>query len=1554
MKQLLLGLLSCFGALGVTAQTIMSNPDAERFDLLSQDVRANIMGRYTADSPAQARAKKMYNRWESFWSTRFCSDMPAGVSSLAPISEALDYALRIPISSGCLGSSSYSGNWSCIGPYYNTYNCTGSNCQTSGRMMNVWVHPTNKNYILAGSSGGGLWKTTDAGLNWSNITDNAPQVIPGTIGVFHLAVNPLNTNIIYLATNGAGTREKEGFYGLGLVYSTNGGATWNADHDFRTITGDNVYEGVGAEISKLAYHPGTQRLYAIYRAKVYVKTSQTAAWQNITPAFMTSNMATYGYKLSDFEFTNSATNQVVFSTDGQATKHHLYIYNETSGTWTSKEVVFSPGNVRWGMMDIAISGTDEVYINYWGTSDYDHKLYKTGLAQSSPLTLLNNSLHAIARVLVVSPVNPNIIYLTNCQGWSDFIERSTNGGASFQTLGNTHADGRSIFLDAATTSANGINDVIYCATDGGIAMKPAGSNTFRSLMGNGICVAQFTGMSSSPSRNMLAAGAIDNGTQAYIKENAVPWSIPQWADGLIPAFARNGVLQAYFMDQGGVTNRFDFSSGTPVSGPWIGNPPDNMGAGVKWWKPMKFDHNNVARLGFHSVWQRPLSGSSWQPAFGSLPAPQDPKGNVNILDTPHAINEKPVDFIFPEYDGNLVYVAYGDPNWDDDGRTNKLRGKLFYSYDYLTSGGYPTWKNVTPPYIIHNPINDIEVDPFQPNRIFVAYGGVRWDELAKAPMDRKARVLYHPMYGENFNLWQDISKGLPAVPINKLLYVEGSDDVIFAATDIGVYRWNKAAQQWECFNTGMPKVMATDLELNYCSGKLRIATYGRGIWETDYAPNMDNSGPVGFAYKIISNTTWSSSKSLSGSVLVKTGQTLTISGSSTKIYMPRKARILVEPGAKLIVDGATLTNECGFLWQGIEVMGNINQVSADVYQGALELKNGAVIEHAINGFRNLANDNGMQGGGIIRAKNATFKNCKRAVELVNAPHHTYWSSTMVNTSNCSFDGVTFLRDNAAIPLDQEAYFTSWLTKGGVVIKNSTFVNLTPYGNQPQHQRGTALSVYSTGMTVQGCTFQGFRRGLASGSINGDPAQSVTVHNNSFQFITENITMSAAAYGDIRGNTISMMYPSLSNKAPYGIYLDNTFGSYVGCSNNVDGAVVTVPSYGIIANNTSRYQTIVSRNTISNCKFGLQTQNHNPSLTISCNTFTTNSHALSVNPASPGGGNRLKDQGTGCASNQTRAGNKFNNNSFGIVSYLNNSWKYFAGNGTNEQPSWFGTMTFGACNTPSSCGFTFECVQMVTPGQVQQGVDRYLQLKAAGEEDGFEAQTILGDVVRGYNSLDDIAGLTTFLEGQSGDERIKKQLIPLYIGQFRFEDAANMVAELNVSDQERQGYVDYYTLIGTLKQEGRGINALTPDEFNMVKNLSTVDLEVTPYAKALLEAASYVEWVHPIEDQPVDPLVRKAKIPVSQDRIESTLLNAAPNPADHTATINVLVSKMDAAKKSFVIVRNINGAEVYRSTSLAAGENSIAVDTRNWATGLYLYSLVTDNKVMATQKLVIAR
>jgi parallel beta-helix repeat protein len=160
---------------------------------------------------------------------------------------------------------------------------------------------------------------------------------------------------------------------------------------------------------------------------------------------------------------------------------------------------------------------------------------------------------------------------------------------------------------------------------------------------------------------------------------------------------------------------------------------------------------------------------------------------------------------------------------------------------------------------------------------------------------------------------------------------------------------------------------------------------------------------------ITGNTTWNSNRKIASIINVENGVTLTIQNAT--ISFASVAKIIVKPGGRLLLDGCTLTNACaGELWQGIEVWGNPSNVQNTGSQGFLEMKNGATIENAACAV--YAGSSNSKGGGIITARNSTFKNNKQALNF--QPYTWINSFGWESTNTSEFIDCEFLTDNNAL------------------------------------------------------------------------------------------------------------------------------------------------------------------------------------------------------------------------------------------------------------------------------------------------------------------------------------------------------------------------------------------------------------------------------------------------------------------------------------------------------------------------------------------------------------
>src|SRR5690606_38969713 len=177
--------------------------------------------------------------------------------------------------------------------------------------------------------------------------------------------------------------------------------------------------------------------------------------------------------------------------------------------------------------------------------------------------------------------------------------------------------------------------------------------------------------------------------------------------------------------------------------------------------------------------------------------------------------------------------------------------------------------------------------------------------------------------------WTNISEGLLNLPVNCIKFRPVNDlKELFIGTDDGVYYRNKNMSSWEPFGNGLPITLVSDIDYDYATHQIYVATFGRGIFKADLS-NF-NLPPNGGHIIVTTNETWSMLKRVPANVIVKQGATLTITGV---VKMKESKQIIVEKGAKLIVDGGVIRNHVkDTFWKGIVVHGTDGPQNP-LYQG---------------------------------------------------------------------------------------------------------------------------------------------------------------------------------------------------------------------------------------------------------------------------------------------------------------------------------------------------------------------------------------------------------------------------------------------------------------------------------------------------------------------------------------------------------------------------------------------------------------------------------------------
>jgi photosystem II stability/assembly factor-like uncharacterized protein len=170
-----------------------------------------------------------------------------------------------------------------------------------------------------------------------------------------------------------------------------------------------------------------------------------------------------------------------------------------------------------------------------------------------------------------------------------------------------------------------------------------------------------------------------------------------------------------------------------------------------------------------------------------------------------------------------VEYAVSDASWayaaSDDGRI------------WCSTDGGAGWTELPRGALPACPVNDIEVDPATPRRVFLAFGA------NDVTFGADTRALWRGEVASMTSVaWSDISGTTPAtslpprLPITALAIHPDTSDTLFAAHLLGVHRTDDGGRSWARFDEGLPHCFVSDLDVHETSRALYLATMGRGVY----------------------------------------------------------------------------------------------------------------------------------------------------------------------------------------------------------------------------------------------------------------------------------------------------------------------------------------------------------------------------------------------------------------------------------------------------------------------------------------------------------------------------------------------------------------------------------------------------------------------------------------------------------------------------------------------------------------------------------------------------
>ncbi len=355
---------------------------------------------------------------------------------------------------------------------------------------------------------------------------------------------------------------------------------------------------------------------------------------------------------------------------------------------------------------------------------------------------------------------------------------------------------------------------------------------------------------------------------------------------------------------------------------------------------------------------------------------------------------------------------------------------------------------------------------------------------------------------------------------------------------------------------------------------------------------------------------WSGTLFKDHNVVIKTGVTLTIVG---KVYFVPGAKLIIEPGGKVMLDGGLLGASCEQQWRGVEVWGQHDMMQVNSYQGEIDVSNGGSINDAICGILTAkGNINGYDvynTGGIIKCDNAHFVNDKIAVS-----YHPYLYRNWPNMGD--FKNTEFQWNNdyllPAVP-SAEDYPIAMAHLNGINIlsfNNCKFNNLMTT-SQFTTIRGNGIYALNSRFTVFGdggqprpSHIEGFYYGIYA--ISGFPT-SFKVEYTDFINNLRGIYLSQGySVPIIHRNHFLTHSTDMFNPPSSAIYLDGCTG-YSVQENSIEGhySATTGNTYetGIVINNSGAASNEIYNNTFKNIQNGITAQDDNRGLVCKCNDYT---------------------------------------------------------------------------------------------------------------------------------------------------------------------------------------------------------------------------------------------------------------------------------------------------------------------------------------------------------------
>lgn len=683
-----------------------------------------------------------------------------------------------------------------------------------GRVTAVEGIPNMPSTYLMGTTGGGVWRSTDSGKNWNNITDGYLNV--GSVGA--VTVAPSDPNVIYVGTGSACPRGNISM-GDGMYKSTDAGKSWNhIGLPKAGLIGDVIVDPKNPD-----------RLYVAALGDIFGKNEERGVFRSTDGGKSWEKVLFASDSTGAVDLAINPDNpRVMYAAMWRAERKPWTLIDggPEGGVWKTTD-----GGDSWeklgglpdgmlGRIGVAVSpaNPERLWVLLEGDEEKEGGLYRSDDAGNT-FERINRSHKLRSRAwyymhVHADPQDPETVYISNAGFY-----KSTNGGKEFEEVDTPHGDNHALWINPHD------NKKMINGNDGGANVSKNGGETWSTQRNQP--TAEFYRATVDDQFPYRIYGAQQDNTTI---------SVPSWnPGGLTPK-------QHWFSVGGGESGHIAVDPENPnviYAGSYIGTitrlnretghqrnvvaypqlhdgtAPRDIKYRYQWNAPIRISPHDPDVL-YHTsqfVHRSTNGGQSWERISPDLTTNKDayqdiPGGpiqhdhtGVELYTTIFSFEESPLQkgVLWAGSDDGLVHIS------KDNGEN---------------------WEDITPKNMpAEGTVNSIDLSHHKEGRAYMTVYKYREN-------DDKPYVFRTENYEEE---WELITNGDNGIPSDHFVRVVREDpkneNILFGGTELGMYISFDRGEHWQPFQQNLPVTPITDLQVRH--GDLVVATQGRSFWIMD-------------------------------------------------------------------------------------------------------------------------------------------------------------------------------------------------------------------------------------------------------------------------------------------------------------------------------------------------------------------------------------------------------------------------------------------------------------------------------------------------------------------------------------------------------------------------------------------------------------------------------------------------------------------------------------------------------------------------------------------------